>query len=187
MNLTNVPANRIRGTHGLTLLLVIKYRLTALPFQNRFCLSCRVMRHKNPWCSGLLWLEIKRHREKLSKDSNKTTQAHKKAYKFPDSTKATEIRSWPQHSKGVKIDWAIQTFHAHRLSMPITALSPLLAPNAKGISYFRDLMALKQKLHLRKQPKRKICFSNGLKTTNVWRSPLCFPHFLPSSLNTTPK
>ena len=37
---------------------------------------CKVMEYENQWCLGLFLLEIKRHREKLLKDKNTTTQVH---------------------------------------------------------------------------------------------------------------
>ena len=83
----------------------------------------KVMEYEDQWCLGLFLLELKRHGEKLLK--NTATQAHAQrtitTFFSPitptnasSQSRATQMDSWPGCSKGVTIDRAIVICHARR-------------------------------------------------------------------------
>ena len=83
------------------------------------------MEYEDQRCLGLLLLKLKRHREKLLKDNNTTTQAHPQRtittfFSLVTPTNATshsrdtQMGSQPGHNKGVTIDRAIAICGARR-------------------------------------------------------------------------
>ena len=80
------------------------------------------------WCLGVFLLELKRHREKLSKDSTTATQAHPQRITTTffsritptnalSQSRATQMGSQPGHIKGFTIDWAIVICRARHLGL----------------------------------------------------------------------
>ena len=83
------------------------------------------MKYENQQCLGLFLLELKKHREKLLKDHNTTTQAHSQrtmtTFFSPitpthttSQSRTTKVDSQLGHNIGVIIDRAIAIYSAHR-------------------------------------------------------------------------